>query len=79
MSKHIGVSPSGKASDSESDISLVRIQVPQPFPTNTSSMDVFFCISPEKKEHIKRYVLLDYYSCSKANVFVVMSQTSLGP
>ena len=30
ISWHIGVSPSGKASDSESDISLVRIQLPQP-------------------------------------------------
>lgn len=31
VSIHLGVSPSGKAADSESAISLVRIQIPQPY------------------------------------------------
>ncbi len=40
VSKYFGVSPSGKASDSDSDISKVRILLPQPFDFNTQT--VFF-------------------------------------
>ena len=42
--ENIGVSPSGKASDSDSDITGVRIPAPQPKTKDTNRYPLFFCV-----------------------------------